>query len=180
MKSVKKFIGSIPGKCITAAVVLIAAFVIHDVLENRQEQKQITEGEAQKAQRKVDYAENVDEDNAILKVFEKQFPDAAVILACEEDITNDGLKDLVVIYKMEDLTRTVIAADSGDGETYQFSEPVPAPVENQKIQFKNIDKEGEIEVIITGEKKGAVGYAIYRMIDGQPVDLFGEGMEDCC
>ena len=42
------------------------------------------------------------------------------------------------------------------------------------------DKEGEIEIIITGEKKGAVGYAIYRMIDGQPVDLFGEGMEDCC
>ena len=44
----------------------------------------------------------------------------------------------------------------------------------------SIDKEGEIEIIITGEKKGAVGYAIYRMIDGQPVDLFGEGMEDCC
>ena len=63
---------------------------------------------------------------------------------------------------------------------YDFSDPIPSPVENQKIQFKNIDKEGEIEIIITGEKKGAVGYAIYRMIDGQPVDLFGEGMEDCC
>ena len=76
--------------------------------------------------------------------------------------------------------RTIVVTDKGDSTNYDFSDPIAAPVENQKIQFKNIDKEGEIEIIITGEKKGAVGYAIYRMIDGQPVDLFGEGMEDCC
>ena len=97
-----------------------------------------------------------------------------------EDVTDDGLDDLVVICKMEEGNRTIVVTDKGDSTNYNFSDPIPAPVENQKIQFKNIDKEGEIEIIITGEKKGAVGYAIYRMIDGQPVDLFGEGMEDCC
>ena len=37
-----------------------------------------------------------------------------------------------------------------------------------------------MEFIVSGEKNGAAGYAIYRMIDGAPVDLFGDGMEDCC
>lgn len=82
-----------------------------------------------------------------------------------------GLDDLVVICKMEEGNRTIVVTDKGDSTNYDFSDPIAAPVENQKIQFKNIDKEGEIEIIITGEKKGAVGYAIYRMIDGQPVDL---------
>lgn len=180
MEAVKKFLGSAAGRCIIAAAVLVAAFLVHSVLENRQEQKNITEKTVQKSQRAADYAEPVDDDHVLLKKFIQQFPDASVVLACEEDVTDDGVKDLVVIYKSGDLTRTVVVMDSGDGETIDFSEPIPAPIENQKIQFKNIDKEGEIEIIITGEKKGAVGYAIYRIIDGEPVDLFGEGMEDCC
>lgn len=179
METVRKFLGSTIGKCILVIVILAAAFLVHRALEQRQEQ-QITKKEAETTRRNVEYASMVDDDNKILEAFKAQFADAAVVLACEEDVTDDGKKDLVVIYKTEDLTRTVVAVDSGDGENYNFSAPVPAPVENQKIQFKNIDKEGEIEIIITGEKKGAVGYAIYRMIDGEPVDLFGEGMEDCC
>ena len=115
-----------------------------------------------------------------MKAFEAHFPKAEVILACVEDGTDDGNKDLVVIYKEEGLTRTVTVIDSGDGVDYTFTAPIPGPIENQKIQFKNIDKEGEIEIIVTGEKNGAVGYAIYRIIDEEMVDLFGEGMEDCC
>lgn len=34
--------------------------------------------------------------------------------------------------------------------------------------------------MLTGEKDGEIGYAIYRMIDGALINLFGEGMEDCC
>ena len=30
------------------------------------------------------------------------------------------------------------------------------------------------------EKDGEVGYAIYRIIDGELINLFGEDMEDCC
>ena len=91
---------------------------------------------------------------------------------------NDGRKDLVVVYHTEDLTRMVVCQNNEGGLVY--SEPIPGPIENQQIQFKDIDKEGPIEFIVSGEKNGAVGYAIYRMIDGQPIDLFGEGMADCC
>lgn len=37
-----------------------------------------------------------------------------------------------------------------------------------------------MEFLITGDKNGEVGYAVFRIIDGQITDLFGEGMEDCC
>ena len=179
MEIIKRITNSFWGKCISIALIVIVAFAVRYVLESQHEQK-ITNDEVQETKRETDYAKPVEEDNHILKVFQKKYPDAEVLLACEEDVTDDGNKDLVVICRIEGMTRTIVVIDSGDNENYQFSTPIPGPVENQKIQFKNIDKEGEIEIIITGEKKGAVGYAIYRMIDGEPVDLFGEGMEDCC
>ena len=107
-----------------------------------------------------------DDRNQILGKFKEQFPEASVGLACEEDVTDDGCKDLIVIYTEKELTRTVAVIDSGDGVNYNFTTPIPGPIENQKIQFKNIDKEGEIEIIVTGEKKGAVGYACLLYTSG--------------
>jgi len=173
-----EFFKSITVKVILLFLLLIAGFMIKNGLEEKHEE-QVAEEDSVFA-RRMEYAESVKEDNKILLAFLEFVPDADVQIACEEDVTNDGLKDLVVIYKKGDLTRTVVVIDSGDGENYEFTEPIPGPIENQKIQFKNIDKEDEIEFIIMGEKNGAVGYAIYRMIDGVPTDLFGEGMEDCC
>lgn len=181
MNTVKKFYGSIWGKAAIVALVIVAGFLMRTVLEGqKKEQEHVSDEEVQTSGRDVDYAEMVREDQVLLQAFQEKFEGAEVLLACEEDVTDDGLKDLVVIYRMDELTRTVVVTNCQDGKNYDFSEPIPGPIENQKIQFKNIDKEGEIEIIITGEKKGAVGYAIYRMIDGEPVDLFGEGMEDCC
>ncbi len=180
MSIIKKLEDSIWAKVILAVIVVVIAFAARSMLENKHEESQIDKQTAGKTIRETSYAETVPEDDSILQVFKSSYPTAKVLLACREDVTDDGLDDLVVICKMEEGNRTIVVTDKGDSTNYNFSDPIPAPVENQKIQFKNIDKEGEIEIIITGEKKGAVGYAIYRMIDGQPVDLFGEGMEDCC
>lgn len=73
----------------------------------------------------------------------------------------------------------VALVNRGDG-TYDITLPTRAPIENQAIRFFNMDQEGEMEFICTGEKDGQVGYAIYRIIDGELIDLFGEDMEDCC
>lgn len=178
MERIRKIFGSIWGKILLVVLLIVLAFFVRSGLEQKQEKSE--QGQEKTATRDIVYADPVEEAHPLLQVFFREFPDTEVILACEEDVTDDGLKDLVVIYRQEDMTRMVVAVDGGDGKNYHFSDPIKAPVENQKIQFKNIDKEGEIEFIITGEKKGAVGYAIYRMMDGQPVDLFGEGMEDCC
>ena len=169
MNIIKKLEDNIWAKVILAVVVVVIAFAARSMLENKHEESKIDKQTAGKTIRETSYAETVPEDDSILNVFKNAYPTAEVLLACREDVTDDGLDDLVVICKMEEGNRTIVVTDKGDSTNY-----------DQKIQFKNIDKEGEIEIIITGEKKGAVGYAIYRMIDGQPVDLFGEGMEDCC
>lgn len=171
---------SAKGKFLLVALALVVGFIVRGKLEETHQAQMETETKEDVLSKRADYAEPVGEEHKILKAFLAHVPDADVQIACEEDVTGDGCKDLVVIYKKDGLTRTVVVVDSGDGVHYEFTEPIPGPIENQKIQFKNIDKEGEIEFIITGEKNGAVGYAIYRMIDGVPTDLFGEGMEDCC
>ncbi|MBS4979768.1 MAG: hypothetical protein KHZ72_00115 [Lachnospiraceae bacterium] len=173
MEKIKKFLQSFIGKGILFLSVLLLAFGIRIVLESKQEEKKDDQNE------RFQYAEPVREDNQILKAFQQEFPEMDVILACEEDLTDDGKKDLVVIYRDEKHIRMRVAVDEGKG-TYRYTEPLPGPVENQTVQFKNIDEEGPIEFIISGEKNGNVGYAIYRMIDGEPADLFGDGMEDCC
>ncbi|MDO4265210.1 MAG: Cys-Cys-COOH (seleno)protein SaoC [Eubacteriales bacterium] len=155
-------------------VLLIAGFILSNYLNEQQKLR-----EAQSF-RNANYAPQVSEDNELLVRFLADFPSCREVLrACEEDVTDDGRKDLVLVYRTQDkLTRMIVCQNNADGVVY--SEPIPGPVENQQIQFKNIDKTGPIEFIVSGEKKGAVGYAIYRMIDGEPVDLFGEGMADCC
>lgn len=180
MDTIRKFFGSLPGKCIVAALILTGAFILNRALEYKQEQNHLAKTASHASQRVVKYAPSVKKENKLLKDFRNKFPKADVLATGEEDVTNDDLKDLVIIFRNEGLTRTMVVMNNKDGGNYTYSTPVPGPVENPRIQFKNIDNEDEIEFIITGEKKSTVGYAIYRMIDNEPVDLFGDGMEECC
>lgn len=141
------------------------------------------EAEKQQAARDgKEYARQVPDDNEAFLYFQEQVPGREIFLACEEDLTDDGRKDLVVIYHNPEEGRInwmVALINRGDG-TYDITHPTRAPIENQAIRFFNMDKEGELEFVLTGEKDGEVGYAIYRVIDGELIDLFGEDMEDCC
>lgn len=128
------------------------------------------------------YAENVEDDHPALVYYNGQVPGREIILACEEDLTEDDLMDLVVIYHNPEEGRQnwmVALINQGDG-TYDITEPTPAPVENQALRFFEMDREPPLEFVLTGEKDGEVGYAIYRMIEGELINLFGENMEDCC
>lgn len=166
-----------PYKRIALYVFLLLAACLLAFSASLYLQKQ-TEAE-NSSRRRLAFAPSVEKDNEALLVFQKEFPDREIYLACQEDVTDDGIPDLLVIYKEGSLVRFVTAIGQ-DGGGYVYTDPIPAPIENQGIQFKNIDHEGEMEFIISGEKKGQAGYAIYRIIDGQPKDLFGDGMNDCC
>ena len=158
---------------ILAAVV--AAFFLRQYIYSLEEEKQNSSSRLQ-------YAESVPEDHEALLYFQQEMPGREIFLACEEDLTDDGRKDLVVIYHNPEegvINWMVALINLGDG-TYDITEPTRAPIENQAIRFFNMDKEGEMEFVVTGEKEGEVGYAIYRIIDGELINLFGEDMEDCC
>ncbi len=131
---------------------------------------------------RVEYAPMVEDDDPVWLAYRERYPDTDVQMACSEDINDDGLRDIVVIWrpdpqKGECFCLALISAEDGG----YFQTPViAAPQQHQRIRFFNMDHEGFLEVLITGDKNGNIGYAIYRLIDGELIDLFGEGMEDCC
>lgn len=202
MKKLMEFFKSPKGKAILIVAVLFAGFFVrtqlehlYDVLNNiGKGEATVYDGEtAGRVGRELDYAEQVPEDNNILAKFKELYPDAKVLVACEEDLTNDGCKDLVLVvnnpHKDEyssttQLTdggyiRLCVMVDSGDGENYECSELIPAPVENQRIKFQNIDEQEEIEFILQGQKGSKIGYGIFRVMEGEPISLFDQGMEEC-
>lgn len=122
----------------------------------------------------------VESDNELLIYFKENFPNNEVLKCGYEDLNDDGRKDLLVIYnESKRKNAMLVVIDKEDG--FQVSDHIPAPIENLKIEFKDIDKTGPIEIIISGSKDENFGYSIFRLIDDRELkDLFGEGMEDCC
>lgn len=202
MKGIKAFFKTAKGKTILIVGILLVGFFVRTRLDHLYDVlNYIGTGEttnydgdtAGRVGRELDYAENVSDDHKILNVFKELYPDAKILVACEEDLTNDGCKDLVLVvnnpHKDEhspttQLTdggyiRLCVMVDTGDGENYECSELIPAPVENQRIKFQNIDEQEEIEFILQGQKGAKVGYGIFRVMEGEPVSLFDQGMEEC-
>lgn len=200
MEKKEKFYNKLWFKALMIVIVLVGAFSVRQFLENKYDEMNDVQtgtvtyydGEG-RVGRELNYAENVAETHPVVEIFQDAFPEATVLVACEEDLTNDGYKDLIIIYNTPEedehsahstkvngvYVRLTVAIDSGDGENYEFTSPIPAPIENQKIQFQNIDKVDEIEFVVQGQKGAKVGYGIYRVMDGAPVNLFGEGLEEC-
>lgn len=111
--------------------------------------------------------------------FNKNIKNNKIIKTAEEDLTDNGKKDLIVVYeKTSDQNEMVVVVEGEEG-IYTTS-PIKAPKESVEIKFKNIDNKGVMEMIVSGSKNGKVGYAIYRLEDKKLIDLFGEGMRDCC
>lgn len=124
------------------------------------------------------YAVGVESDHPLVQRFLTEYGQEDILLACSADVNADGVDDLIVIFSGEDANSTV--AMMSDGDSYFYTDPTPAPRENQKIRFTNIDKGEDLEVMITGEKNGQVGYAVYKTIGHEFRNLYGENMKDCC
>ncbi len=117
--------------------------------------------------------------DSLLQYFISTHPAKEVIKFARADVNDSGTEDMVVIYRAgQDKNMMEVVFDVA-GKLHCSNE-VPAPATNQLIQFKDIDKRPPLEFIVQGMKDAKVGYAIYRLEEGRLVDLFGEGMEDCC
>ena len=115
----------------------------------------------------------------LLKQFAADHPALAILKYAEADLDNDGKQDLVVIYRVaKEKNRMCVMRYKASHITETNS--VPAPVADQMIQFRNIDEKPPMEFILQGRKGAKVGYAIFRIEEGLLIDVFGEGMPDCC
>ncbi len=117
--------------------------------------------------------------SAMQHYFVTNNPGKEVIKYGYKDLNNDGQEDLVVIYRVskdKNMMRAILTSMGG----YLATNEVPAPVSNQRVEFRDIDQKPPMEFIVQGMKGTKVGYAVFRIENGRIVDLFGEGMADCC
>lgn len=154
------------------AVALVALTFLRNYLQDMDDQAQ--------AKSSRQYAPEAAEDHPALAWYRENYPDKKILLACADDITADGLEDLVLIYRAQGRTAEAVALVAEEGGSYDVTPPIPAPQEHQKMRFFNMDRDPQLEFLITGDKDGQVGYAVFRIIDGEITNLFGDGMEDCC
>ena len=137
-KRIEQFTKSLWGRGILILLALTAGFAARRMLDQTYEGLQIRAGNGEvmvyedgsRVGRELDYAENVEEDNKILLEFQRLYPEAKVLVACQEDLTDDGRDDLVVVFHhpVQDgysaatelvdggHIRLVVLTDSGDGE----------------------------------------------------------------
>ncbi len=154
---------------VIAVIVLIGLAGLREYLSSKAEEQK---------ERENTYAPALGEEDPLVQRFMQSNEGEEIILACSDDVNADDIEDLIVIVYGEEMNHTI--AMISDGTDYIFTEPVPAPRENQQIKFINIDKDDDLEVMITGEKNGQVGYAVFKMMKGRFKDLYGENMKDCC
>jgi len=94
------------------------------------------------------------------------------------DLNDDGLDDLLIVFSYDKESNKIMAVLGGDEPL--ISQMEPAPLENIRIELKDINKEPPIEFILSGSKGTYVGYGIYYVKEGQIVNMFDSNMEDCC
>jgi hypothetical protein len=115
----------------------------------------------------------------LYRYFTGFYPGKEVLVWARKDLDNDGRDDLILVYRV-DKEKNAMRVILNAGGVYTITNDVPAPVCNQVITFKDIDEKPPMEFIILGMKGPKIGYAVYRIEKGKLVDLFGEGMEECC
>ncbi len=110
--------------------------------------------------------------------FAENHSDCVIVTSAVGDVTDDDVEDMVVVYRDADnamRTRVIIG-----GEAPSETNDVPAPAEDQRISFRDIDKSGPVEFIVRGSKGSDIGFAIYRVEGTTLTDLFGDNMDRCC
>ena len=115
----------------------------------------------------------------LIAVFRESLPDREILLTTLGDCNADGIEDLVVVYR-EDRDKNHMVAVYSDGGSFSISAPVRAPLENCRLQWRDIDEVPPVELLVSGQKGIYIGYAVFRFVDGEWISLFGDGMDGCC
>ena len=126
-----------------------------------------------KFQEKIEITKNIE----MISEFRKNLS-GKVILAKEMDVDMDGNLESFIIYRENGKVWLTIGYNLGQKTV--FTEAVPAPVEGQELSFNDFDGDGEIEFIVSGYKEEKVGYGVFKFSNCKIIDIFAEGMKECC
>ena len=112
---------------------------------------------------------------------------SSLILCKNADLNADGYDDIIVLYTpahnnsplpnhQGNVMCVLLVTPAG----YIATNALPAPIERQHIQVRDIDNAPPLEFVIMGSKGAQTGVGVYRIVNDQIENLFGESMEDCC
>lgn len=121
----------------------------------------------------------LDMEHPLYSYFLKAYPDKKALLSLAGDCNDDGIEDLIIVYR-ESASENKLVAIYSQGDGYLLTEPIPAPLEHCRLEWKDIDERPPLELLVSGQKGIYIGYAVFRLVDGRWVSLFGDGMEKCC
>jgi len=117
-------------------------------------------------------------EDELLAFFREVYPDKEIVLLSMGDCNDDGLLDLVIVYRENKDKNHMVTVYSHEGG-YLLTHPIPAPYEDVKLEWEDIDRIPPTELIISGKRGIHFGLGVFRFVDGEWIDLFG-GMEECC
>ena len=124
------------------------------------------------------YAEGIN-NKELYKEYIKKYSDNELLTFLEGDLNGDNINDLIIIYKESEYSNKLIGIYK-DSNKILMTTPIPAPIENYTIKFYNIDEKVPNEILVSGKKGASIGFAVYRLENGELISLFENGMEKCC
>ena len=116
--------------------------------------------------------------SAALNYWQQKFPHYQLVTWTPAFLNGAGGEDAVVIYRTGSKCYLVAVLDLPDG--FQVTDPLPAPVSDQQITVGDVQDKNPNEIIVSGEKNAAYGYAIYSLENNQLLTIYSAGMDQCC
>ena len=118
------------------------------------------------------------EGNERYAFFNQTYLDKKLLAALEGDFDVDGTEDLIIVFN-EDKNASFLVTIYVQGGAFFLTEPISAPVDSCRLEWRDINEEPPGELIVSGQKGINYGYGIYHFIDFHWHSLYGD-MQDCC
>lgn len=122
---------------------------------------------------------NID-NKELYKMYINKYKDKEILTFLEGDFNGDKISDLIIIYKESNNSNKLIGIYMNEKGKISMTSPIPAPRENYVIKFYNIDEREPHEFLVSGRKGINIGFAVYRLENGEFISLFENGMGGCC
>jgi hypothetical protein len=111
--------------------------------------------------------------------WQQKFPQYQLVKWAPGYLNGDDREDAVIIYRSGAKCSMAAVIDLPNGG-FQVTDPVAAPVSDQQITIGDVENKNPNEIIVSGQKNGAYGYAIFALDKNQLLNLYSAGMDQCC
>jgi|GEM_PF-2124370 len=121
-------------------------------------------------------------DSLLLPYFREMYPEEEIVLMIEGDCNDDGITDLVVVFRQDADHNRLVTVFSYQGG-FRLTEPIPAPFQDVRLEWitlelKEIDGTYPTALLVSGRRGTVFGLRVLRFMDNEWIDLFG-GLEGC-